>query len=105
MRFLNVLLSTIILLSSGVPAILAKNKLKPLPSEKEMAAYLFVYFKDESHGIYMALSADGYTFTDVNNAKPIIAGDTIAEQKGIRDPYIMRGPDGWFYMAMTDLHI
>ncbi len=105
MRFLNVLLSTIILLSSGVPAILAKNKLKPLPSEKEMAAYLFVYFKDESHGIYMALSADGYTFTDVNNGKPIIAGDTIAEQKGIRDPYIMRGPDGWFYMAMTDLHI
>lgn len=74
-------------------------------SEKEMSAYLMVYFKDETHGLYFALSSDGYTFTDVNNGKPVIAGDTIAEQKGIRDPYIMRGPDGTFYLAMTDLHI
>ena len=70
-----------------------------------MAGYLMVYFKDDTHGLYFALSNDGYSFTDVNNGKPVIAGDTIAEQKGIRDPYIMRGPDGYFYMAMTDLHI
>lgn len=56
--------------------------------------------------LYMALNKDGYSFTDVNNAKPIIAGDTIAEQKGIRDPYIFyRGPDGMFYLALTNLHI
>nr|WP_294900078.1 glycoside hydrolase family 43 protein [uncultured Pedobacter sp.] len=75
------------------------------PTEKNMSAYLLTYFKDDTHGLYFALSADGYTFTDVNGGKPIIAGDTIAEQKGIRDPHIMRGPDGNFYMAMTDLHI
>ena len=74
-------------------------------SEKDMAAYLLVYFKDDTHSLYFALSKDGYSFTDVNNGQPIIAGDTIAEQKGIRDPYIMRGNDGYFYMAMTDLHI
>ena len=74
-------------------------------SEKKMGAYLMVYFKDDTHCLYFALSKDGYSFTDVNNAKPIIAGDTIAEQKGIRDPYIMRGPDGMFYMALTDLHL
>ncbi len=68
-------------------------------------AYLLTYFKDDTHGLYFALSNDGYTFTDVNNGQPVIAGDTIAEQKGIRDPHIMRGPDGWFYLAMTDLHI
>lgn len=73
--------------------------------EKDMVAYLMVYFKDDTHGLYMALSKDGYSFTDVNNAKPIIAGDTIAEQKGIRDPYIYRAPDGMFYLALTDLHI
>ena len=53
----------------------------------------------------MALSADGYSFTDINQGKAIISGDTIAEQHGVRDPHIMRGPDNHFYMAMTDLHI
>lgn len=76
-----------------------------LPTENEMSAYLMVYFKDDTHSLYMALSSDGYTFTDVNNGNPVIGGDTIAEQKGIRDPYIMRGPDNYFYLAMTDLHI
>lgn len=75
------------------------------PSEKEMGGYLMVYFKDASHDLYMAVSEDGYTFTDINRAEAVIAGDTIAEQKGIRDPYIMRGKDGMFYMALTDLHI
>lgn len=75
------------------------------PNEKDMAAYLMVYFKDDTHGLYFAVSKDGYSFTDVNSGNPIIAGDTISEQKGIRDPYIMRGPDGMFYMALTDLHI
>lgn len=70
-----------------------------------MSAYLMTYFKDNTHGLYFAISDDGYTFTDVNNGQPVIAGDTIAMQKGIRDPHILRGPDGRFYLAMTDLHI
>lgn len=74
-------------------------------TKQEMSAYLLVYFKDATHGLYMALSPDGYSFTDVNKGEPIIAGDTIALQKGIRDPHIFRGPDGAFYLAMTDLHI
>ncbi len=53
----------------------------------------------------MALSSDGYTFTDINQGNAVIGGDTIAVQKGIRDPHIYRGPDGTFYLAMTDLHI
>jgi len=73
--------------------------------ESDLSAYLMVYFKDESHGLYFALSKDGYSFTDINKGQPIIAGDSIAQQKGIRDPYILRGPDGLFYMVMTDLHI
>ena len=70
-----------------------------------MSAYLLTYFKDDTHGLYFALSEDGYTFTDVNGGKPVISGDTIAQQKGIRDPHITRGKDGTFYLAMTDLHI
>lgn len=76
-----------------------------VPSEKDMSAYLMVFHKDDTHGLHMAVSRDGYTFTALNNGNPVIAGDTIAEQKGIRDPHIYRGPDGAFYLAMTDLHI
>lgn len=76
-----------------------------IPQEKEMGAYLMVFHKDETHSLYMAVSDDGYTFTALNDGKPVIAGDTIALQKGIRDPHIFRGPDGAFYLSMTDLHI
>ena len=74
-------------------------------TEEDMGAYLFVFFSDPTHSLFMATSHDGYTFTAVNDGNPVIAGDTIAEQRGIRDPHITRGPDGAFYLAMTDLHI
>ena len=76
-----------------------------VPTEKDMSAYLMVFHTDETHSLHMAISWDGYTFTALNDAKPVIKGDTIAMQKGIRDPHIFRGPDGAFYLAMTDLHI
>ncbi len=73
--------------------------------EKDKEAYLLVYFKDNTHSLHFALSTDGYTFTSLNNGDPVASGDTLASQKGIRDPHISRGPDGAFYIAMTDLHI
>ena len=82
----------------------SKNHQK-IPSEKQMGAYLFVFFNDPTHSLFLATSHDGYTFTAVNNGEPVIAGDTIADQRGIRDPHIYRGPDGAFYLAMTDLHL
>jgi hypothetical protein len=85
-------------LAAAVPAT------RPI-DEKDLAAYLLVYFKDDTHGLYFALSRDGYTFADVNTAKPIMNGVDLAEQKGIRDPHIMRGLDGAFYLVMTDLHV
>lgn len=78
---------------------------KRQPTEKDMGAYLFTFFNDDTHSLFMAVSYDGYTFTAVNDGQPAIAGDTIAEQHGIRDPHIYRAPDGMFYIAMTDLHI
>ena len=74
-------------------------------TEDGMGAYLFVFFSDPTHSIFMATSHDGYTFTAVNDGRPVIGGDTIAEQRGVRDPHIARGGDGAFYLCMTDLHI
>lgn len=79
--------------------------LKTRPDESRMKAYLMVYHKDEDHGLHFAVSRDGRQFKALNDDNPVIAGDTIATQKGIRDPHIYRGPDGAFYMAMTDLHV
>lgn len=72
---------------------------------QKMENYLMVYHKDQDHGLHMAYSEDGYKWTALNDDKPVIAGDTIAEQHGIRDPHIFRGPDGAFYLSMTDLHV
>lgn len=81
------------------------QKTNKVPTEAEMGAYVMVYHKDADHSLHMALSYDSYTWTSLNDDKPVIAGDTIAMQYGIRDPHIFRGPDGGFYLAMTDLHI
>jgi len=87
-----------------VPALERPGKPAGL-SEKDMAGYLLVYFKDQTQSAYFAISRDGYTFTDINNGQPVFDGALLAEQKGVRDPHITRGPDGAFYLAMTDLHI
>lgn len=81
------------------------EKLETRLSDKKMAGYVMVYHKDEDHGLHMAYSWDGYRWTALNDDKPVMAGDTIAEQKGIRDPYIFRSADGGFCVAMTDLHV
>ncbi|WP_221032319.1 glycoside hydrolase family 43 protein [Actomonas aquatica] len=78
---------------------------KAVPQEDDYAGYMMVYFKDQTQSAYLAISEDGYTFTDVNGGEPIFIGEHLAEQKGVRDPHITRGPDGAFYLAMTDLHI
>ncbi len=87
-----------------VPTIAAPPAPKADKAEAR-SAYLLAYFKDETHSLHFATSADGYSFTDVNGGEPVLRGRAVADQQGIRDPHIMRGPDGAFYMSMTDLHI
>jgi hypothetical protein len=84
---------------------LSKPSAAHAPSESDLAGYLMVYFKDQTHSAYFAISRDGHNFTDVNGGDPVFDGAMLAEQKGVRDPHITRGPDGAFYLAMTDLHI
>lgn len=84
---------------------LQKSKKWPAFNENKLSGYLLVYFKDQNQSAYLAISKDGYSFTDINGGQPIFIGSQLAEQKGVRDPHITRGPDGAFYLAMTDLHI
>jgi hypothetical protein len=99
------MIKQVLLLMVAALTVLPAAGKKRVPKEKDMGAYLMVYHKDADHGLHMAISYDGFNWTSLNDDKPVIAGDTIAMQKGIRDPHIFRAPNGTFYLAMTDLHI
>ena len=69
-------------------------------------SYLFAYFNGNAQWqeqICFALSDDGFTYTPLNGGDPIISSDTIALKKAVRDPHILRGEDGYFYMVVTDM--
>ncbi|MBR4779639.1 MAG: hypothetical protein IK011_07120, partial [Bacteroidaceae bacterium] len=77
-----------------------------VPEAPKYSAYLFAYFTGNSQSqeqIRLALSTDGFNYTPLNNGAPIISSDTIALKKAVRDPHILRGEDGRFYMVVTDM--
>jgi len=79
----------------------------PVIAEKDLTAYLFVYFTGnsvEEEAVRYAISADGYHYYHLNNNKPVIDSKAISSTGGVRDPHILRGDDGkTFYMVLTDM--
>ncbi|MBQ0049167.1 MAG: glycoside hydrolase family 43 protein [Bacteroidales bacterium] len=77
----------------------------PAKSNK-FAAYLFTCFTGntpEQEQIRYALSEDGWNYTMLNGGRPVIASDTVARKKALRDPHLLRGKDGYFYQVATDM--
>ncbi|WP_319590818.1 family 43 glycosylhydrolase [uncultured Draconibacterium sp.] len=71
-------------------------------------AYLFTYFTGNGPGeesIRFAVSEDGYNYRALNNNQPVLDNDDICSTGGVRDPHILRGDDGNFYMVVTDLYV
>jgi hypothetical protein len=95
----------------SLAAMLATASLTSGCSEKNngnepYVGYLFAYFNGNApwqEQICFALSADGYNYVPLNDGNPIISSDTIANKKAVRDPHILRGEDGYFYMVVTDM--
>ncbi|CAC9973117.1 family 43 glycosylhydrolase [Flavobacterium panici] len=79
----------------------------PVIAEKDLTAYLFVYFTGnsvEEEAVRFAVSADGYHYYHLNDNKPVLDSKTISSTGGVRDPHILRGDDGkTFYMVLTDM--
>ena len=74
-------------------------------TEADEGAYLFVHFigegKDQEQ-VYFSVSKNGTNWTTLNNKQPVLKSEV--GEKGIRDPHIVRSPDGnKFYMIATDL--
>ncbi len=101
---------TLVALVSFFSVIQAQNNQKgtpPVIAEKDLTAYLFVYFtgnKVEEEAVRYAVSTDGYHYYHLNDNKPVLDSKVISSTGGVRDPHILRGDDGkTFYMVLTDM--
>ena len=63
----------------------------------------FTGIANTDEAVRYALSKDGFNFYALNDNKAVIDSDEISTTGGVRDPHILRGNDGAFYMTVTDL--
>lgn len=81
----------------------------PSKTDQPTTAYLFVHFTGDERNptdeqLYFALSRDGAHWKDLRPAgRPAI--EWRGGEAGVRDPYIMRDPNGGFRIIATDLSI
>ena len=78
--------------------------------EHRFSGYLFAYFegsgdKNLQEQLRFAVSEDAKNWYALNDNRPVIASDTISESGGIRDPHILRGEDGCYYIVATDMNV
>ena len=74
------------------------------PAVSQEGKYLLVYFSGnlpQEERIKYALSEDGYNFFPINDNNPVVT-QNLGTQCA-RDPFILRGEDGCFYMLATDM--
>lgn len=65
------------------------------------AEYLFTYFtRNGEDGLHLAWSADGYTWEKTNDGRSYLT-PKVGKSKLMRDPCVVRGPDGTFHMVWT----
>jgi hypothetical protein len=69
------------------------------PAETGKGPFLFTYFNGNGDGLHLAWSEDGYTFTPLNNDKPVMTGQVGG--KLMRDPCARQGPDGVWHLVFT----
>lgn len=64
-------------------------------------AYLFAYFiKNGEDGLHLAASTDGYRWEKLGGGASYLT-PTVGKAKLMRDPCIVRGPDGVYHMVWT----
>ena len=73
-----------------------------------LAGYLFAYFegggdKNQQEHLRFAVSEDAQNWYALNDNRPVVGSDSISESGGIRDPHILRGEDGCYYIVATDM--
>jgi hypothetical protein len=71
-----------------------------VPGDAELS-YLFAYFIGNGEdGLHLAWSRDGYRWEALNQGRSYLT-PRVGESKLMRDPCLLRGPDGTFHMVWT----
>ena len=71
------------------------------PAAAAQQAYVFTYFTGNGEdGLHLAWSADGYHWEKLNDGRSYLT-PTVGTSKLLRDPCVVRGPDGTFHMVWT----
>lgn len=72
-----------------------------LAAQTDQPVYLFSYFKGNGEdGLHLAYSHDGYSWTALKGDSSFLK-PTVSKDKLMRDPCIVRGPDGTYHMVWT----
>ena len=92
-------------LAWGTP--LQVSAAKKAATNNKFAGYLFAYFGgsgNQQEHLRFAISEDAKNWYALNDNQPVIASDSISTSGGIRDPHILRGEDGCYYIVATDMN-
>lgn len=84
----------------------------PVHQPPEPDAYLFSYFmRNGADGVHLAWSGDGITWKQLNHGRAVLGPTITGAGRGwqewnttaalMRDPSILRGPDGVFHLVWT----
>mgnify|MGYP002631786259 CR=1 FL=1 len=73
----------------------------PVRAQSEETAYLFTYFtRNGEDGLHLTWSRDGYNWEDLNEGRSYLT-PKVGNSKLMRDPSVVRGPDGVYHMVWT----
>ena len=94
----TLLLATALALAGSQNLVSAEAARAPAPGG---TCYLFTYFtKNGEDGLHLAWSRDGYKWEALNGGQSYLAPQ-VGKEKLVRDPCVVRGPDGTFHMVWT----
>lgn len=96
---------------ASMTAACSRSAPAPAPGA-EPEAFLFSYFtRNGDDGLHLAYSVDGITWSPINGGKSLVLPAVEGEGRGwqewdtraalMRDPSVLRGPDGMFHMVWT----
>jgi hypothetical protein len=61
------------------------------------SSFAFCFFREPDPNLFIAVSTDGYSWTEANNGQPVYTDRKL----GLRDPSVAQGPGGTFHMVFT----
>ena len=99
----GVILTAAAMLSLAMSVTKARSAMAAEPAAASSeTCFLFSYFVDNGEdGLHLARSADGYKWEALGGGKSFLA-PTVGKRKLMRDPCLLRAPDGDFQLVWTD---